>query len=72
MFESLRKVELITDSSAKIIAFKELSKGDRFKIYEPNDEPITATVNGELVDIFEAVTDAYLNDDNIYTIQISE
>ena len=59
-----RKAFQVINDAEKPIEFAELKKGMRFKLYEPDGEPVA---NGE---ILEASSDAYKNEDNISTIEI--
>ena len=71
--KSYRKVERKNDNRWEEIKFKELKEGDLFTLADVYE-------NGELIEnasqiggiIYKATTDAYQNDDGVYTVEIAD
>lgn len=53
----------------QITPFEELKKGDRIRIDEPDGTPVVDT-RGAVQ--WETDSDAYLNEENIWTVQIKD
>ena len=60
MSEEKRKVEVLSDSKYPVwlgVEFKELKTGDKFRLFEPNGEPV---VLDDGTDVFTCTSDAFL------------
>jgi hypothetical protein len=64
----MRTVQVNRDGIWKEISFKELNKGDNFRMFEETGEPVI-DLNGET--IFYSTSEPYRNDVGIWEIDIA-
>lgn len=63
----LRKCEIFKDNNWQEVDFSLMKKDDKFRLFESTSEPVFG-INNETE--FIATSDAYLNKDNIWTIDV--
>lgn len=65
----MRKVEVLINNLWKPISFEKIKKDDKFRMFEPSGEQVV----GDKGDIeFIAESDAYINDSNVWQIDIKD
>lgn len=62
------KIQILIDDLWVDKPISELKKNNLFKVFEPNRTPMTH-INGS---IFLALSDAYLNAEEIYSVEVDE
>ena len=65
--DSKKKAQIIRCAEWYDIEFKDIKKGDSFRLLEPNGKKVTGSYNETL---FVALGNAYLNDNNVWTIEV--
>ena len=66
--KELRKVEIFENGQWNEIEFKDLKLGNKFRLFEPDGERVIDKEKNE--DEWMATSDAYLNENEVYQINI--
>jgi hypothetical protein len=62
-----RRVQKLINSQWEDINFEDIKTGDIFRLFESTGEPVIGNKNDTE---FEAINDAYINQDGIYQVDI--
>jgi hypothetical protein len=66
----LRKVEVLKDDKWEICKMKDLKVNDTFRMYEAPEQKELVSINEKTE--FKVIQEPYLNEDNIWAVEIED
>jgi hypothetical protein len=67
---NIRQCEIQVDGAWVEILFRELKRGDRFRLWEGSGTPVIYPKDGRHITCWTAICDAFINDNGVWSVSV--